>query len=835
MPKIKLYYFHITLSISKQNMDTHIFLFYVEIASDVCEKQHDSVLAGIYSQETNDLIYGVIEANAHKFPKELNYWIGLARFRDSVTDPWGEWTWEDGIGDGTYFLDYSNWAPGYPLDNLISIEGCTYMVDDGEWEEYDCSQYQGGLVCNGPYLDFDVNTYYGFAAVYAENDSLTWNEANQHCEDRFGTQLAVIRRSEDNVDAYRSVKDFGENDAWIGLKVRKKNSELKYKWADGSTDDYTNWINDNDLTVDYFTNENEYSRVCAHFGEMDFGNTTWGYRKCNSNDTTLKAFVCDLNNEYDMFWSENDRYVFVTVSLYDVSWFEANDFCEAILGTALASMHSQNDTDELMELIETKTVNLTNVFGSFYTWIGLNDIERENHYEWADGSDVDWDKISWRNGSPFSGDMWDCAFLQADEHESFTGMRDATCTTRYSGFACNAPEWVSIETNQSVDYMGVYGKLYSWNWDEANEYCQENYGTQLATIRSEIDNINAHSTLQIMGAQQGWFGVRFTPELGYQSNYSGWSNDSAYNSSNKLDICGYYVDIESDANWDYSVCNETTFRAFVCDLEIYDVFYCKCGDYSNYYNPNDTYAGINVNRFAGVAVLGYDANWDESNDYCNKEFETELASIHSQLDTDIITKMIENNMNNITIATGGTIDFNIWIGLKLNMNDIDSLFENTSWVDRSEINYTGSWEWDIGNDSSSSDDKYCVSVNAVTGKWIISSCDSRYSVFICNVAVNGTSNTEDENDDILDDIWKFMQENAIVTLIIVGIIVVIVFCLCYCCIRKCGGSSKSNGSARSTRNAPSRMRAGTDSRAEQVEIPAMRTTGNQDGGNSTWL
>jgi len=71
-------------------------------------------------------------------------------------------------------------------------------------------------------------------------EPMTWDEAEQYCQDTFGTSLLSIH-SEDEMELVRhSMSTFDAGDFyWIGLSDRE--NEGQWVWSDMSPNDYTNW------------------------------------------------------------------------------------------------------------------------------------------------------------------------------------------------------------------------------------------------------------------------------------------------------------------------------------------------------------------------------------------------------------------------------------------------------------------------------------------------------------------------------------------------------------------------------------------------------------------
>ena len=70
----------------------------------------------------------------------------------------------------------------------------------------------------------------------------------------------------------------------------------------------------------------------------------------------------------------------------ELSWEDASTSCQSH-GWELASIHSQDENDEVYSLINNRAA-----------WIGLNDIDSENNWIWTDGSNVDYK--NWDNEQP---------------------------------------------------------------------------------------------------------------------------------------------------------------------------------------------------------------------------------------------------------------------------------------------------------------------------------------------------------------------------------------------------------------------------------------------------
>ena len=81
----------------------------------------------------------------------------------------------------------------------------------------------------------------------------------------------------------------------------------------------------------------------------------------------------------------SDNYIYVQYP--QKGWRKAEQFCRDKFGTNLASVHSDEEMNEITDLINGASV-----------WIGLHDIRIEKKFRWIDKSDVDYTK--WAPGEP---------------------------------------------------------------------------------------------------------------------------------------------------------------------------------------------------------------------------------------------------------------------------------------------------------------------------------------------------------------------------------------------------------------------------------------------------
>ena len=110
-------------------------------------------------------------------------------------------------------------------------------------------------------------------------------------------------------------------------------------------------------------------------------------------------------------------------------------------------------------------------------------------------------------------------------------------------------------------------------WRDAESYCNETYGTHLATIKSSTDNSNVREAATNAGIRTGqrlWFGYNDIESEGTwvwtdgtkHSNYTNWL-DGEPNNIGGAQNCAQLWSADQDAVWDDSYCTNT--RYFVCN------------------------------------------------------------------------------------------------------------------------------------------------------------------------------------------------------------------------------------------------------------------------------
>ena len=179
--------------------------------------------------------------------------------------------------------------------------------------------------------------------------------------------------------------------------------------------------------------------------------------------------------------SSTDGYV----GYYDstgILWQEAEDFCIDTLGTNLASMQNLDEKNRAQQ-----SVNYNDA------WIGLHDLNTEDTWEWTDGESFIYD--AWYPGEPNDhGSGEDCVHMRADG--LWNDHKCLTATKQY--FICNAQ--VEIRDEIENTFIGMQSNIGGITWSQAQTYCQDYIGTDLASIHSQLENEAAAESVRLLAA-----------------------------------------------------------------------------------------------------------------------------------------------------------------------------------------------------------------------------------------------------------------------------------------------------------------------------------------------
>jgi len=269
-----------------------------------------------------------------------------------------------------------------------------------------------------------------------------------------------------------------------------------------------------------------------------------------------------------------------------LQWSDAGDACVGLNANAHLARPTDAEIDQFIQLNIDKT--------GVDFWFDLNDISKENHFEYTNGDAVDY--TDWARGEPDNGGLL-CPFCQQDcvkysEKESYL-WDDEDCSNQYR-FVCqvdataitsspdpNAPTTPAPPCPDSFSQYGTSCYYYSdsadtLEWSDAGDACVGlNANAHLARpIDAEIDNfiqMNIEDT-----GDDFWFDLNdqskendFEYTNGDPVNYTDWGKGEPDNGGLFCPLCQQdcvKYSKKLDYLWDDEEC-KNKYR-YVCQLDI---------------------------------------------------------------------------------------------------------------------------------------------------------------------------------------------------------------------------------------------------------------------------
>eukprot|EP00736_Rhodelphis_marinus_P000876 Rmarinus@m.26006 len=353
--------------------------------------------------------------------------------------------------DGGFYCDcptgYTGAGECFDIDECL--EG-THTCDTSEL----CINHDGGYTCETR------------VCVFAVKSSVSWTESADQCRGLYGenSDLVAIANEEKQLTVSQVMHDAGCASAWVGLSDRE--GEGQYAWTDGTEFEYTAWDVDagqpddptgvedcvaasddsGGLWWDLECDDTSVNcLVCTAYGLecVDSGQDTSDINECAEGlHTCLEEATC-VNNDGSFSCEcapgfEGDGVLSCTEMTCmraferQENWEAARADCQAYTNGDLASIVSEEEMEDAstaIGLLEASTGFQHDQCA--HTWIGLNDLEVEGDFDWADGSGLSYQ--NWADGEPSSVEGEDCVFLDADVNDQW---RDAECNAEVVCYLC---------------------------------------------------------------------------------------------------------------------------------------------------------------------------------------------------------------------------------------------------------------------------------------------------------------------------------------------------------------------------------------------------------------
>eukprot|EP01083_Nonionella_stella_P081734 225322_1 len=287
--------------------------------------------------------------------------------------------------------------------------------------------------------------------------------AQAACQSQYGTDLATIVSEADATEALRVANTISASFfIWIGLN--DIDTEGTYVFEDGTAcDDFCPQI--------WTTDEpNNYNGIedCAWIRTRDAGAVakTDMVNDGRCNHTNIHAAMCNAPwRTYEILQGGSN---------YTRTYRQSE--CQTQFGTDLATIVTQADADEALRMANAHFGTGTNI------WIGLNDLNTEGNYTFEDGTPCyGYCPDIWSTDEPNDytpGE--DCAIIRVRNAERVYNnmVGDVRCDhTSITGAMCNAA------THR--EYLLIEDGLFTWS--DAQQACQDRFGSDLATIITAED------------------------------------------------------------------------------------------------------------------------------------------------------------------------------------------------------------------------------------------------------------------------------------------------------------------------------------------------------------
>ena len=223
-----------------------------------------------------------------------------------------------------------------------------------------------------------------------------------------------------------------------------------------------------------------------------------------------KNLVDDIqvySNEYHT-WTYND-FPYIYVSAYNSGWEDritfqqANAYCSLNYDSTLATIKTDNEYDQVFNLIfpyMQQYIQNGQALEIFFPLIGLNNVNNNQYYSWIYDNSYYYNTLDIIQSQDGSNTQGECATLSFYEYFDSLFAQDPSLYVReFAEWPCTDRKTFVCDlyniTNENDRYIGVYLFGTYLTFDEANDWCNNTYGTELATILTQSQNINGTLTI----------------------------------------------------------------------------------------------------------------------------------------------------------------------------------------------------------------------------------------------------------------------------------------------------------------------------------------------------
>uniref|UniRef100_A0A452GX74 Macrophage mannose receptor 1 n=1 Tax=Gopherus agassizii TaxID=38772 RepID=A0A452GX74_9SAUR len=642
-------------------------------ARDFC-REIGGDLAAINSEEEQQVIqHSIVD-------KELSFrpfWIGLF-----CLDPDEGFFWSDSSP-----MRYKNWYNAEP-NNEHGIEYCGTVNEEFSmnWINTHCEHFND-CICQiekgtplkpeqtSSSAKYEVTEdgwiIYGGKQYFFSTESVPLEKARQFCKKNFGDLVVIDSNSESKfLWKYESY--------FISLFL---SVDQQFTWMDGSPVHYVAWAKNE---PNYANAEENCMVMYKNFGlwhDINCGNPNAFICERHSSSTVNSTFAVTApsppggcpeswllfrNKCYKMFGSrDEDR----------VMWIPARRTCAKFGGNLASIPNEQVQAFLTYHLRDAKTD----------TWIGLNDINSELNFVWADGSGVYY--ANWIAGSPL-----DCVVVKTGPVDKIGQWKDEPCYEA-RGFICQMDSDPKLSHSPTTipasdfthcgdsSYLVISSKM---KWEEAQK------SSELASILDPYSQSFLWLQVNV---------VRTTNTL--LMGYSKWASDEP-----KQTVACVYLDL--DGTWKtascdqkyFSVCKQSDVMAPTDSPQLFG----RCPE------SEEHRTWVHFRSHCYYIESSYTRNWAQASRECT-QLDATLVSVEDHAESIFLSHSIKPLESKIT---------SLWIGMSKNVNG------QWLWRDNTAVDFAN---WNEEEPSSYGNEK-CVEMYASSGYWNDAQCSYKRG-YIC--------------------------------------------------------------------------------------------------------
>ncbi|XP_053409086.1 macrophage mannose receptor 1-like [Mercenaria mercenaria] len=693
---------------------------YAQARSD-CQKTQGADLAKITAANMQGFVNGKVKQN-------INYWIGL---NDRVTN--NVYVWND---ETIPLTGYTNWRKGEP-NNYRHHENCA-VLNNGQWNDYNCAartQYICSMTAGSPLASlppttpqadwtikcgpgWESNPLTAYCYMFVDQP-LSWLDALTQCRAYRGQLVSIESSQEINYLAAR-MQSMNSLAVWTGANDR--GSEGGWKWINGKPFAFFNWA------------PGQPSGHALGQGQdcvaMFTQSALWDDVDC----TTRNGYICEKQGNVPRTTVQTTPTVKIPAGMVlgcPRYWLPFRNSCYRVIrrgGTQAAAQTSCGRMGaKLVSIFDRNENNFiagnlpkgTHSWDGF--WIGLNDIQVDNRFQWSDGSKVTY--TNWNTNEPnnYMNRNEDCVTMLLSNGK----WNDERCADTRTGYICKARK-KAVSATQAPYIQGcnwnAYGvgancyKLVNYGkpmtWDAANSYCNRTFKGSLATVNDRILQAFLSSML-VWKSGYFWIGLsdksspgKYTWKTGDSVQYTNWYST---HTGNERSTCVAMEATPPTGLWVNKNCSTPSFS--ICQFP--RTGYTPTTTPTPWPNVNcpsgwTASQGFCYKAFANQSTV---KTWMEAVAYC-QTFGGNLPSFHINNNDSILTTLLANYRGRP-----------FWIGF--NDRDTEKGFQ---WSDGSAVDYTN---WNPGEPNDFHGYEDCVVYNPGAG-WNDQNCYFS-SRFVCAV------------------------------------------------------------------------------------------------------